>query len=43
MVQELKRKFKKIKSPPADIFCYGIPKGTTKQDIVDDLEEADIR
>jgi len=36
-------KIRKIKSPPADIFCYGIPKGTTKQDIVDDLEEADIK
>ena len=29
-------KVKTIKSPPADIFCYGISKGTTKQDIVDD-------
>ena len=33
----------KIKFPPADIFCYGIPKGTTKQDIVDDLDEANIK
>ena len=29
-------KIRKIKSPPADIFCLGIPKGTTKEDIVDD-------
>ena len=29
-------KIRIIKSPPADIFCYGIPKDTTKQDIVDD-------
>jgi len=36
-------KVKKIKSPPADIFCYGISKGTTKKDIVDDLDEADFK
>ena len=36
-------KIRKIKSPLADIFCYDIPKDTTKQDIVDDLEEADIK
>ena len=29
-------KVKTIKSPPADIFSYGISEGTTKQDIVDD-------
>ena len=29
--------------PPADIFLYGIPEGTTEQDIVDDLNEADIK
>ena len=31
-------KIRIIESPPADIFCYGIPKGTTRQDIVDDLD-----
>ena len=33
-------KVKTIKSPPADIFCYGISEGTTKQDIVDDLDSS---
>jgi len=36
-------KIRKIKSPPVDIFVYGIPKDTTKEAIVDDLAESDIQ
>ena len=36
-------KIRKIESLPAKIFCYGIPKGTTKKDIVYDINEADIK
>ena len=33
---------RKMRSPPADIFIYGVHKETTEQDIVDDLKESDI-
>ena len=36
-------KVRKMKSPPADIFVYGIYKDTTKSDIVEDLAECDIQ
>ena len=36
-------KIRKMKSPPADIFVYGVPRDTTKADIVDDLAESDIQ
>ena len=34
---------RKMRSPPADIFVYGVPRDTTKEDIVEDLAESDIR
>ena len=34
---------RKMKSPPADIFVYGVPRGTTTEDIVEDLAESDIQ
>ena len=34
---------RKMKSPPADIFVYGVPRETTKEDIVEDLAESDIQ
>ena len=34
---------RKMKSPPADIFVYGIPRDTTKEDIVEDLAESEIQ
>ena len=33
---------RKMKSPPADIFIYGVHPETTVEDIVNDLEESDI-
>ena len=33
---------RKMRSPPADIFIYGVHKETTEQDIVDDLKESEI-
>ena len=32
-----------MKSPPVDIFVYGIPRDTTKEDIAEDLAESDIQ
>ena len=31
-----------MKSPPVDIFVYGVPKDTNKADIVEDLGDSDI-
>ena len=36
-------RIRKMKSPPVDIFVYGVPKDTMKADIVDDLAESDIQ
>ena len=33
---------RKMKSPPVDIFVYGVPKDTNKADIVEDLGDSDI-
>ena len=33
---------RKMKSPPVDIFVYGVPKDTSKQDIIEDLADSDI-
>lgn len=33
---------RRMKSPPVDIFVYHVPKGTSKQDIVEDLKESEI-
>ena len=33
---------RKMKSPPADIFIYGVHKDTTEADIVNDLKDSDI-
>ena len=33
----------KMKSPPVDIFVYGVPRDTTKEDIVEDLAESEIQ
>ena len=35
-------KTRKMRSPPADIFVYGLNKSTTKEEIVADLAEGDI-
>ena len=35
-------KSRKMKSPPADIFVYGVPRDTSKMDIMEDLAESDI-
>ena len=34
---------RKMKSPPADIFVWGVHKATTIEDIVNDLAESDIK
>ena len=34
---------RKMKSPPVDIFVYGIPKDTIKEDIIADLADSDIQ
>ena len=36
-------RIRKMKSPLADIFVYGVPRDTTKEDIVEDLEESEIQ
>ena len=33
---------RKMKSPPGDIFIYGVHPDTTEEDIVNDLKESDI-
>ena len=34
---------RKMRSPPADIFIWGVHPDTTKEDIVNDLAESDIK
>ena len=36
------RQDRKMKSPPADIFIYGVHPDTTEEDIINDLKESDI-
>ena len=36
-------RIRKMKSPPVDIFVYGVPRNTTKEDIVEDLAESEIQ
>ena len=36
-------KVRKMKSPPADIFVYGVPRDTNKEDIIEDLAESEIQ
>ena len=33
---------RKMRSPPVDIFVWGVHKETTKEDIMNDLKESDI-
>ena len=33
---------RKMKSPPADIFVYGVPRDTSKEDIMEDLLDSNI-
>ena len=36
-------RIRKMKSTPVDIFVYGVPRDTTKEDIVKDLAESEIQ
>ena len=36
------RQDRKMKSPPADIFIYGVHPDTTEEDIINDLKDSDI-